>query len=81
MSAQSKPSCAGGWCEIRESCHHYRPGVPSVAIIERMCEPGQDGVLDGHFIQVLRPVGSWERIALPLSRLAAPFDALLQGVV
>ena len=51
----------------------------SAVMIERMCEPLLDGVLDGHPLRVLRPAGSWESMALPLSRVAKPFDALLQG--
>lgn len=67
--------CMGGWCARRDTCSHYTAEsgrTPS----ERLCIPGQDGVIDGVPVVVRRQAGTWERQGIGLLRPAQPFDAL-----
>lgn len=73
---QNIRSCMGGWCSIRDVCTHY--GRPSkLDPVERMCEPGRDGLSFDHPIVIRRAAGSWQHSAgIPLLRAAEPFDLL-----
>jgi hypothetical protein len=72
------PACMGGWCELRDDCtrYHAKTGADPV---ERLCNPGRDGMIDGYPVRIVRPVGTWERRheAAALLRAAQPFDALV----
>lgn len=82
-------SCMGGWCKRRDECSLYRPGlVESMAgadpdedgpegVKQRLCEPGMDGVIEGHPLRIWRGRGTWERELTPIKRLANPWDGLL----
>ncbi len=66
------PACMGGWCHIRESCQRYGAQT-GFDPIERLCEPGLDGVVDGYPVRIHRLVGSWERPLLPSMLRPADF--------
>lgn len=38
---QFLPACMGGWCTLRERCHHYVLPASSVDPADRLCQRGQ----------------------------------------
>lgn len=70
------PACMGGWCKMREACTRYHANTAGEPV-ERLCEPGQDGVIDGYPIRLVRAAGTWELGHAPQLRAAQPFDALM----
>lgn len=67
----------GGNCGQRDDCKHYNAAwneEPS----ERLCLPGQDGVIEDAPIIIHKPAGSWERKgAAKHMAKAKPFDGLV----
>lgn len=69
-------ACMGGWCRIRERCHHYAAAAPNVEPADRLCVPGHDGFGQEQAIRFYRPSGTWEKAHSGLLRKAQPFDLL-----
>jgi hypothetical protein len=70
------PACMGGWCARRDKCRQYH-AVHARRVVERLCEAGADGVVEGYPVLVHRQVGTWERRTDP-ALLSRPglFDGL-----
>lgn len=78
--AASLPACMGGWCELREDCSRYHAAT-DVDPVDRLCEMGHDGIIDGYPVILLRPAGTWGRrhATVGMLRTAQPFDSLEDG--
>lgn len=64
------PACMGGWCLVRENCQRYS-ACTGADPVERLCQPGLDGVLKGYAVCLYRPAVTWERAHSP-SRYGLP---------
>lgn len=56
---RAEGGCMGGWCKSRENCANYVTEDKEPR--ERLCAPGEDGVLEGGPRIVWRAAGTWER--------------------
>lgn len=69
-------TCMGGWCRIRERCHHYGAASETQEPADRLCVPGHDGFGAEQPIRFVRPSGTWEKASAALMTKAQPFDLL-----
>ena len=56
---ESSRACMGGWCGLRDECERHTTDDRARAV-ERLCEPGMDGILEDAPIRFHRPPGAWE---------------------
>ena len=69
--------CQGGWCRIRNACHHYTAPASADEPADRLCDPGHDGRIDGEPLRAIRAGANRTSISDSSKPVSRPYAVLI----